>query len=242
MDINKLDYQKLVIYGVLLLIGVYFMRDMLDLKFKIPILETFEGQEDSVDVSDLGELRGALSDVSEELGGESDEDVDTDDDDDEEEEVRQEVKQPVQQQQQVAASEPGENESYLPVQGAATRPSSCYPQNTLGPEDLLPLGKSKEIEDFNKENPVGEGILKGVNFLDAGFHTGVNTVGQSLRNANLNLRAEPPNPRVQVSPWMNSTIDSDLARKTLDSEDVCNQKQVGTEFVNPNQTDLAPVE
>ena len=45
MDINKLDYQKLVIYGVLLLIGVYFMRDMLDLKFKIPILETFEGHE-----------------------------------------------------------------------------------------------------------------------------------------------------------------------------------------------------
>ena len=45
MDINKLDYQKLVIYGVLLLIGVYFMRDMLDLNFKIPILESFEGQE-----------------------------------------------------------------------------------------------------------------------------------------------------------------------------------------------------
>ena len=239
MDINKLDYQKLVIYGVLLLIGVYFMRDMLDLKFKIPILETFEGQEDSVDVSDLGEL----GDVSEELGEEADEEVDAEDElDEEEEEIRQEVKQPVQQQPQVAASEPGENESYLPVQGAATRPSSCYPQNTLGPEDLLPLGKSKEIEDFNKQNPVGEGILKGVNFLDAGFHTGVNTVGQSLRNANLNLRAEPPNPRVQVSPWMNSTIDTDLARKTLDSEDVCNQKQVGTEFVNPNQTDLAPLE
>ena len=76
MDINKLDYQKLVIYGVLLLIGVYFMRDMLDLNFKIPILETFEGQEDSVDVSDLGELGEDLADVSEELGGEADEDVD----------------------------------------------------------------------------------------------------------------------------------------------------------------------
>ena len=50
MDINKLDYQKLVIYGVLLLIGVYFMRDMLDLNFKIPILETFEGQEGQEDL------------------------------------------------------------------------------------------------------------------------------------------------------------------------------------------------
>ena len=244
MDINKLDYQKLVIYGVLLLIGVYFMRDMLDLNFKIPILETFEGQEGqegqeaTVGQLPAGQQVQEEDEVEDELEGELDEE----EEEEEEEEVKQEVKQPVQQQQQVAASEPGENESYLPVQGAATRPSSCYPQNTLGPEDLLPLGKSKEIEDFNKQNPVGEGILKGVNFLDAGFHTGVNTVGQSLRNANLNLRAEPPNPRVQVSPWMNSTIDADLARKTLDSEDVCNQKQVGTEFVNPNQTDLAPVE
>ena len=244
MDINKLDYQKLVIYGVLLLIGVYFMRDMLDLNFKIPILETFEGQEGqegqeaTVGQPPAGQQVQEEDEVEDELEGELDEE----EEEEEEEEVKQEVKQPVQQQQQVAASEPGENESYLPVQGVATRPSSCYPQNTLGPEDLLPLGKSKEIEDFNKQNPVGEGILKGVNFLDAGFHTGVNTVGQSLRNANLNLRAEPPNPRVQVSPWMNSTIDADLARKTLDSEDVCNQKQVGTDFVNPNQTDLAPVE
>ena len=69
----------------------------------------------------------------------------------------------------------------------------------------------------------GEGILKGVNFLDAGFHVGVNTVGQSLRNANLNLRAEPPNPRVQVSPWMNTTIDEDLTRRPLGTEGVCNQ-------------------
>ena len=80
-----------------------------------------------------------------------------------------------------------------------------------------------KIKDFNEGVPdAGEGILKGVNFLDAGFHVGVNTVGQSLRNANLNLRAEPPNPRTQVSPWMNSTIDIDLARKPLADSD-CNR-------------------
>ena len=55
----------------------------------------------------------------------------------------------------------------------------------------------------------------GVNYLDATFHVGVNTVGQSLRNANLNLRAEPPNPRVAVSPWLNSTIDTDLSFVSL---------------------------
>ncbi len=237
MDFKKLDYQKLITYGILLLIGVYFLRDVLELDFRIPILEGQANQEETAAAG------AAAQEELEDVGmDELPEDVQEEEEEEEEEEVKQEVKQPVQVQPKVAASEPTGNESYLPVQGAATRPSSCYPQNTLGPEDLLPLGKSKEIEDFNKQNPVGDGILKGVNFLDAGFHTGVNTVGQSLRNANLNLRAEPPNPRVQVSPWMNSTIDADLARKTLDSEDVCNQKPVGTEFLNPNQTDLAPVE
>ena len=241
MDFKKLDYQKLITYGILLLIGVYFLRDVLELDFRIPILEgPLEGQ------TNQEETPGATGGISSTGAGEEElDDIGLDeeeDEDEEEEEIKQEVKQPVQVQPNVAASEASGNESYLPVQGAATRPSSCYPQNTLGPEDLLPLGKSKEIEDFNKQNPVGDGILKGVNFLDAGFHTGVNTVGQSLRNANLNLRAEPSNPRVQVSPWMNSTIDSDLARKTLDSEDVCNQKPVGTEFLNPNQTNLAPIE
>ena len=83
------------------------------------------------------------------------------------------------------------------------------------------LSKDLEIQQFNKEQPTGEGILKGVNFLDAGFHVGVNSVGQSLRNANLNLRAEPPNPRVNVSPWMNTTIGPDLSRQPLDDTDVC---------------------
>ena len=46
-------------------------------------------------------------------------------------------------------------------------------------------------------------------------HIGVGTVGSSLRNANLQLRAEPPNPQNQVSPWMNTTIGPDLKRKPL---------------------------
>ncbi len=104
-----------------------------------------------------------------------------------------------------------------PVQGIKTSPGSCYPQNALSPSDLLPESESAEIKAFNDKNPDGEGILKGVNYLDAGFHVGVNTVGQSLRNANRNLREEPPNPRVVVSPWLNSTIDADLSRKPLNS-------------------------
>ena len=90
---------------------------------------------------------------------------------------------------------------------------ACRKKEPLTPKDLLPTNQA--ASDFEEQNPDGEGILKGVNYLDATYHVGVNTVGQSLRNANLNLRAEPPNPRVAVSPWLNSTIDSDLSRKSL---------------------------
>ena len=38
------------------------------------------------------------------------------------------------------------------------------------------------------------------------YVVGVNTVGQSLKNASYDLRAAPPNPKVTVSPWNQSSI------------------------------------
>ena len=76
--------------------------------------------------------------------------------------------------------------------------------------------KKKAIQEFNIAKPVGEGILQGVNLLDSSYHVGVNTVGQSLRNANRQLRSEPPNPQVKVSPWLQSTIEPDINRKPLE--------------------------
>ena len=121
----------------------------------------------------------------------------------------------------VRASEPlGNNEMSLPVQFNRT-PSQCYPQNTLTAGDLLPSEESKEISEFNQNYPIGEGVLKGINFLSSGYHIGVNTVGQSLKNANRQLRSEPPNPQVSVSPWMNSSIGPDLLRRPLEVGDSC---------------------
>jgi len=116
------------------------------------------------------------------------------------------------------------NQSNLNVTGSLNTSGglTCGLQQQLKPADLLPEEQKNNIQQFNVEHPTGEGILKGVNFLDAGYHVGVNTIGQSLRNANLNLRAEPPNPRVAVSPWQNSTIDPDLSRLALDDDFVCN--------------------
>jgi len=114
----------------------------------------------------------------------------------------------------------GQNEMDLPVEFNRT-PSTCYPEKNLTASELLPTEESKEISEFNQNYPIGEGILKGINFLSSGYHVGVNTVGQSLKNANRQLRSEPPNPQVSVSPWMNSSIGPDLLRRPLEVGDSC---------------------
>ena len=121
----------------------------------------------------------------------------------------------------MAALPLGDNEQFASVSGIKTPTRSCYPQNSLKPDDLLPKDKKNDVNNFDKQYPVSEGILKGVNFLEAGYQVGVNTVGQSLRNANQQLRSEPPNPQVNVSPWLNTTIGPDLARRPLEAGEDC---------------------
>ena len=115
----------------------------------------------------------------------------------------------------------GSNEQFAAVSGIKTPTRSCYPQDSLSPKDLLPKDDKDNIANFNKDYPLSEGILKGVNFLEAGYQVGVNTVGQSLRNANRQIRSEPANPQVNVSPWMNSTIGPDLERQPLEVGEDC---------------------
>jgi hypothetical protein len=118
------------------------------------------------------------------------------------------------------AAEEGAQEGQLAVKGLTRTPATCYPQQTLKPADLLPASESQAIQEFNSTAPVAEGIMAG-NLLDAGSHIGVNTVGQSLRNANRQLRSEPPNPQVNVSPWQNTTIGPDLQRRPLEIAESC---------------------
>jgi hypothetical protein len=87
--------------------------------------------------------------------------------------------------------------------------ASSYPMDQIKPSELLPNDDSSL---WASVNPAGQGQLKDKNFLQSGHHIGINTVGQTLRNANLQLRSEPPNPRVAVSPWLTSTIEPDSNR------------------------------
>ncbi|MAT09995.1 MAG: hypothetical protein CMM02_03215 [Rhodopirellula sp.] len=83
---------------------------------------------------------------------------------------------------------------------------SVYSRDRLISDDLLPKDANSK---WAKVNPAGAGDIQDQNFLTAGYHIGINTVGQSLRNANLQLRYEPPNPQIPVSPWGISTIEPD---------------------------------
>ena len=96
---------------------------------------------------------------------------------------------------------------------SAQGPAGCYPRDQLTPSELLPKDASSV---WAQQNPMGTGSLKGKNFLSAGALVGVNTVGQSLRNANWQLRSEPPNPQVPVSVFYNSTIEPDTNRRDLE--------------------------
>jgi len=117
---------------------------------------------------------------------------------------------------QFAASDPLGNEMYNPVTDAAssTPSTSCFPRDRLNADDLLP--KDAANSKWAQMNPAGQGDIRDQNFLTAGYHIGVNTIGQSLRNANYQLRSEPANPQAPVSPWNISTISPDTNRRPLE--------------------------
>ena len=118
---------------------------------------------------------------------------------------------------EVQASEAlGNNEVYQNVESGSSQnqhPADCFPKDQLTPGELLPGDANSK---WAQSVPAGQGELGDQNFLTAGHHVGVNTVGQSLRNANRQIRSEPPNPQVKVSHRLQSTIEADTNRKPLE--------------------------
>ncbi len=103
---------------------------------------------------------------------------------------------------------------HRPVDFQVTQvPNDCFPKDRISAEDLLPSDASSK---WAQVNPAGQGDVKNVNFLTAGFHVGINTTSGSMKNANLQIRSEPPNPKGSW-PIMNSSYTpSDLLRRPLE--------------------------
>lgn len=116
----------------------------------------------------------------------------------------------------VAPSEPEGNEVNRPVDFVGSKlPNDCFPKDRLTSEDLLPRDAANT--KWAQVNPAGQGDVKDQNFLSAGYMIGINTVGSSLKNANMQLRSEPVIPKVSVGPFLNSTYEaSDVLRRPLE--------------------------
>lgn len=84
-------------------------------------------------------------------------------------------------------------------------------KDTAAPADLLPKDTNDNFSDFTgdiKKN------IQAPDLLTAGANMG--TIGQSLRNANQQLRADPIIEKTLQCPWNNSTIEADTSRKPLE--------------------------
>jgi hypothetical protein len=57
--------------------------------------------------------------------------------------------------------------------------------------------------------------IQGTHLLNPKIHMGVNTVMSSKRNATHDIRGDIPNPKIRVSPFLNSTIEPDTNIKGL---------------------------
>ena len=91
----------------------------------------------------------------------------------------------------------------------APSPSCGGKQSNQNPADLLPKDTNSQWAQLH---PVGNGDLGQINLLKAGYHMGIDTVGQTLRNASLQIRSEPQNPQLNVGPWNQSTIEPEFMR------------------------------
>jgi hypothetical protein len=96
---------------------------------------------------------------------------------------------------------------------AGAPPAGAAQLPVANPADLLPRDSNNQ---WGSLNPSGTGDLQGQNLLSATFLTGIDTIGNTMKNANLQLRSEPPNPQLNVGPWNQSTFAPDLMRTPLE--------------------------
>jgi hypothetical protein len=98
-------------------------------------------------------------------------------------------------------------------------PTDCFPKDRLTVSDLLPRDAANE--QWAQANPAGQGDVSDQNFLTAGHHAGIDTIGSTLKIANLDLRSIPPNPRKSDLIWNQSSVEPDLNRRPLEIDGSC---------------------
>jgi hypothetical protein len=89
------------------------------------------------------------------------------------------------------------------------------PASIANPNELLPTDTNSQWAALNPVNMNQGSILNG-DMLQAGHHIGLDTIGQTLKNPNLQLRSDPIIPKQEVGPWNQSTYEPDYGRIPLE--------------------------
>lgn len=99
------------------------------------------------------------------------------------------------------------------VGGSCGTPSGYSAKDVANPSDLLPKDDNSQWASLN---PSSQNAPNTPDLLKAGYHIGIDTVGQTLRNANQQLRSDPVITKVDIGPWNQSTIEADTMRVPLE--------------------------
>ena len=99
--------------------------------------------------------------------------------------------------------------------GNTANGSGYATHEVANPKDLLPADENSQWAALNP-NAAKQGDATMPDLLKAGHHIGLDTIGQTLRNANLQLRSDPVISKSEVGPWNQSTIETDYARVPLE--------------------------
>jgi hypothetical protein len=98
--------------------------------------------------------------------------------------------------------------------GSNTNPNNGYAlQPVSNPADLLPTDQNSQWAQLN---PINNGNIQTPDLLQAGYHIGLDTIGQTMKNANLQLRSDPIIQKTDVGPWNISTYEADYGRVPLE--------------------------
>jgi len=119
--------------------------------------------------------------------------------------------------QPTTTTQPTTTQTAAPTQPATTTsaPAGYALQPVANPKDLLPKDPNSQWAALNP-NTINQGNILMPDLLQAGYHIGLDTIGQTLRNANQQLRSDPVIPKKDVGPWQQSTIEPDYGRVPLE--------------------------
>ncbi len=90
-------------------------------------------------------------------------------------------------------------------------PSDSNARPIANPNDLLVKDENSEWAKINNM-----GNVLNADLLEAGYHIGLNSIGSTMKNANLQLRSDPIIPKQDVGPWNQSTYEPDFGRVPLE--------------------------